>query len=192
MAYPGGVPDAPPRMIGRRRWPGPKSFHVVNHFEGKIRNEKTFVKFFFYFFLLSVKLFTGWSRMDGPGWMVQDVPGWMAHRTGSTRTGWAVQDPPQRRTLSRMGRRATGQDGRYLVWLHSAGPGTGKIWPPDQWSRISGPGSAVQDVPPCVVSRCPGMICGFHICAVTAYRVAGGVVVYYLLFWLSVALFFGM
>ena len=132
-------------------------------------------------------------RRDGPGCpAVQDVPGWSrmwcpcpgpgcagmdGHRTGSV-----VQDPPQRRTLSRMGRSATGMDGPYLVWLHSAGPGTGKIWPPDQWSRISGPGSAagpgtgsvVQDVPPCVVSRCPGMLCGFHICAVAAYRVAGG------------------
>ena len=39
-----------------RRWPGCKSFHVVNHFERKIRNKKTFVKFFFHLFLLSVKL----------------------------------------------------------------------------------------------------------------------------------------
>ena len=46
----------PDRPRHGRRWPGCKSFHVVNHFERKIRNEKTFVKFFFHFFLLSVKL----------------------------------------------------------------------------------------------------------------------------------------
>ena len=114
------------RMIGRRRrWPGPKSFHVVNHFESKIRNEKTFVKFFFYFFLLSLKLFTGSAGM--------------------------VQDEPSDR-MSRDGPGSTGQDGRdewSLSWSRSRDGWPIGHDPPD---RMSGPGStavpdAVQDGP---------------------------------------------
>ena len=133
------------------------------------------------------------SRMsrDGPGCgvpvLVQDVPGWMAtgqdersriHHSAARCPGWAVAPP----------------DGMGGILCGCIAPDAvqGKFERPG-WvaTGLTGTGWAgVRGVPPCVVSRCPGMLCGFHICAVTAYRVAGGVVVYYLLFWLSVALFF--
>jgi len=104
---------------------------------------------------------------DPPGWMVQDVVSlswYRIHRSAARCPGWAV-DPP---------------DGMGGILCGRIAPDAvqGKYG-----RRMGGPGSVVQDQQPDPVqdewSRMSWRAwcrCGFHIYAVAAYRVAGGVV----------------